>query len=249
VESSRQPVRLSIAITTVPERADYLAQLLAWLGPVEPAPEIFSDAGHRGPWWNTRRAWLATPEWATHRLVLQDDIKPCGDFVETATRVLAAQGESFVSFIMSMPALLDYMQQGVRYMPYLGAYGQAACLPAAWAREFVEWADDVDFDALPDMFFVQARLPDRQPHDDGLLMHWLYEEDRAACATVPALVLHRGRDESTLGHKGRYQDGRVPLLVKGVLQGVVQAAPGWYWIGEGKSGLDLDWTQGGTACA
>ena len=231
-------IRLSSAIITIPRRRSMVSDLLAEL----PDADVYLDDQRRGPWWNARQAWLGTPEWATHRLVLQDDVMLCRDFLPGVLAVLAAKPNAFVSLVMSMPQLADYLARGDVFMPYLGPYGQAAILPAAWAYEFVEWADDVDFDALPDTFFITDRLPARQPHDDGLLFHWLYETGHEAVATVPSLAYHL-RGQSSLGHEPRPIPRHPPMFRRFVENGAVKVVPDWYWIGHERSPLDIDWNK------
>lgn len=73
--------------------------------------------------------------------------------------------------------------------------------------------------------WTRANIPEDYLHDDRRLSLWIMEHKRLSLATAPSLIDHVGAAHSTLGHHDK------------------DHVAGWY-IGDDKSGIDIDWSQG-----
>lgn len=180
-------MRLSVAVQHHPSRAELLPPLLAAL---EPLPvDVVSDPEPEGrpDTWRTYRAALeATPEWATHRVILQDDARPCRRFPETLERAVASQPEGLL--VLCVCGLARAAAHDVTRAAYYGhpwtrlirrTFVQTIGLvwPAAVTRAGLEW---VDAQGWPRMFTADDEIVGRIA--EGLSLDVL--------ATVPSLVQH-----------------------------------------------------------
>lgn len=108
-------VKISVAIQHHPRRPDLPKRLRAALHPLDSSKrsstriEVVSDPdpdGELNPWRTARQCWLGTPEWCSHRLVIQDDAAPCRDFLAHVKRALTAKPDRVASFYLGwMPSV------------------------------------------------------------------------------------------------------------------------------------------------
>lgn len=174
-------IRLSVAIQAHPSREQYarlLRHLLRGSSIVyDPEPD-----GERNPWRTARECWRATPANCTHRLVVQEDILPCRDFLRHARRALAAKPDRIVSFYVGET------QPGMSArMLIQGAAGSSWC-PGV-ASSFVPALAL----AIPQRFCASlAGFEDgtRPVADDDVYGRWTREHSLPWWATVPSLVNH-----------------------------------------------------------
>jgi hypothetical protein len=202
---------LSVAITAHVKRTEHvLGYMLPRL--VEQASKLsgvtvealFDDPQTPlGCWGNTRRAFLKTSAArSTHVLVLQDDIRFCGDFLEAALRISKMpKAYSPVSFFWPRKSVGEAMVEGV---PWVRAtrflWGQANMLPAYLAQQMVEWLDSMEDSELAH----DPANPWRFHSDVRMAAYFAFRRLRTWVA-VPSLVEHVGHEigGSTLAHPRR----------------------------------------------
>jgi hypothetical protein len=180
-------VRLSVAVQHHPSRSELLPRLLAALEPLvvdvvaDPEPDRHPD-----PCRTSRRCLERTPAWATHRVVLQDDARPCRDFAAVAGRLAEAQPDALV--------VLCVTPQG-----RISAHDvlKAATSNRTWARlirwQFVPvvgllWPADA---ALAAAAWAAAQTWPRDcTADDEIVGRAARALDLDVLATVPSVVQH-----------------------------------------------------------
>jgi hypothetical protein len=219
---TRPDVRVSVAVQHHPARLAMLGPLLAAL----PGAHVVSDPdplGDRSPWRTYRAALASVPSWATHRVVLQDDVAVCRSFAAAAALTAAARPDDLVALWHgglpreNLPRIDRARERGVLFAEIATRQwvpAVALLWPAALARSVIEWADRQDWK--------------REPRaDDEVLGRAVRDLAVPVLAVVPSLVEHDDVAASTLGQRARAgrDRGRVAHC----------------WIGDGDP-LALDWT-------
>ena len=138
--------------------------------------------------YTARKAWtLPIPYGCTHRLVLQDDIEVCDNFINIVNEVAKSNPNQIVSF-----AHLDALDCVSRYHECLFDMGVALMVPVKLLDDF--W------------WFVDNRLPViAKPSfntiikiDTTCMRYWVRYRNIPCVTTVPSLVQHIG-DDSLVG--------------------------------------------------
>ena len=166
-------IELAPIVMTHPQRLGAGMELAEGLG--VPANV---DWDRKGPWHNARQCWLTSPFGATHRLVIQDDAIPCEGFLDAARRAIKAKPEAILCFYtgradMTRAAEVD----GCSWLALdTLIWGLGLCMPVAWAREFVAWAD--------------ANIDPAWIADDMRVLLWALVKGRPIYCTVPSLLQH-----------------------------------------------------------
>lgn len=207
-------MKVSVGITAVAERRDLANKLVVSLGNT-PNIRILYDLRRKGVWWNTRRAWLAYAEDATHHIAMEEDVIPCKDFMQTAERIAELLPEHIITFYSGASSKNHFARVERKSEHWFVRYnssppGPAVMMPVEMARKYVAWVDKN---------MVQARINNE---DEALwaFIHW-HNLDEWHC--VPTLVQHVGNERSSIGYNSA---GKV--------------SP--HFIGENFSGLSIDWT-------
>lgn len=149
------------------------------------------------PWRGSRKAWAATPVWATHRLVLQDDVLPCADFVWGAIEAIRHRPNGMVAFYQghfpqgeSIPA----MQGPPATHWHLWRYGGfvpcvALAMPAHLARSLSRYTPpNPERPTIADDEAI-ARFVDQERYEGRWVDVW---------CTVPSLAQHDDDAPSTI---------------------------------------------------
>jgi len=179
-------VRLSIAIQHHPNRAHLLDALAAGIKTdcdvvVDPDP----DNEFRSAWRSYKLALELTPEWATHRVIVQDDALPCSDFaLKLLARVMERPDRLIALFLAGFPVKTAKKAR-----------------EAMWCGE--RWADfqPNDFvgtvglvwpvDLIPRFLeFCEGRFKPFHGGDDGKVAEFVKHERITACTTGPSLLQH-----------------------------------------------------------
>jgi hypothetical protein len=173
---------LSIAVACHPARlaraAELVDELVADDLVIDPDP-----CGAPTAWRVMRLAWLRTPSWATHRLVVQDDALPVpGAAARALEAVRAAPGSPIALYVGRHHGGAQRVQRGLQIAaPFveLPAGGWmptvATVLPVADALDLVMLAQQRGWTALA---------------DDEVLGRWARERNRIVLASVPCLFDH-----------------------------------------------------------
>jgi hypothetical protein len=177
-------MRLSVAVMHEPRRAALLPGLLRR---IRSAADVVEDRTGAGPWPTARRAWESTPGWATHRLVLQDDVALVDNFGVTIRRVVEAVPDRPIALFCPRPAIVrEAHRRGHRWVViHDGGWAQGFVLPTIAIGPFLAWQD--------------RNVEPTLAHDDARLSMWLFAAGGPAWATVPSLVEHRAV-VSLIGH-------------------------------------------------
>lgn len=189
-------VHLSIAVMTHPrraERAQALADRLRADLVVDPAPDAAPHA-----WRTAREAWASTPDWATHRLVVQDDALPVAQARTRVFLAVTARPSSPIAFYAGAhPAQMAYeIAHAERCSKPFAVCppGQwvptvALCLPAGQARDLVAFAaaERVEYMA-----------------DDEIVGQWARRRKACVLLAVPSLFDHDDEEPSLVNPRKRY---------------------------------------------
>lgn len=201
-------MKLSIAIQSHPARAELAASLQARLPGSEVVADPDPDYGKPNAWRTYRAALEATPAWADHRLILQDDVTLCNGFLEAAEEALAARPDDFVSFYHggkpgdeNHPRIDRALSLGdvfvnVNIKRYV--YAVALSWPTCCIQPILDWINAQNYPAL----FTA---------DDEIIGRGLRAFDCPVLATVPSLVQHEDVVPSLMGLRTR--GGRDPARV------------------------------------
>lgn len=204
----RDAVSVSFAVQHHPDRRGILVPLLAALdGAAEVVEDPDPTAKRRSPWRCHRHVLETTPEWATHRVVLQDDVVPIPGFTRIAARALTVMSDRPVAFFVagqpgeSAAAVLRAGQRR-RSWAVLPPDRYVPCPALAWPVELIapvlEWIDG-------------QKWRDEHTADDEILSRAFSALKIRVMATVPSLVEHPDKVPSTLGK--RVSGGRSPNRV------------------------------------
>jgi hypothetical protein len=196
-------VRLSIAVAAHPARlaraADLADELVADDLVIDPDPAAPPDA-----WRTMRLAWLRTPGWATHRLVVQDDALPVPGAAALALDAARRAPDVVVALYVGRhhvghQVVVDALRRGggVVPLPRMGWQPTVATiLPVADALDLVTTAHKNGWDGLA---------------DDEVLGRWAVARKRLVCARSPCLFDHDDSVDS-LVNPGKTYERRAAAL-------------------------------------
>lgn len=197
-------VRLSVAIQHHPSRPDLPGRLLSMLelgtaryGEVEVVsdPEPF---GPVSPWRTARKVWLETPDWCTHRLLLQDDILPVPGFLTAAVEAIRHRPNDVVSFFLgwfptwAVQAHREAAERGESWSP-IEPHAWVPCLALSIPKEIAHDLGNYE---------IRPYRDDDSIADDQHVGAWCRDRAITPWQTVPSLVQHDDDEVSTLaGHR------------------------------------------------
>lgn len=161
---------------------------------VDPEPD-----GVRNPWRTYREALDSTPAWATHRVIVQDDVTLCRRFGEALEAAVGAQPDRvIVLFHGGQPREdLIYLDRGIaagrplvelrsrRWVPVV-----ANVYPARVVCPIVCWTVEQDW---PQLFRA----------DDEVIGRALRALNEPVLAAAPSLVQHEDVVPSLIGRRAR----------------------------------------------
>lgn len=203
---------ISICIQHHPRRADLLTGLLSALTPAK--VQVIRDpdpSGPAGPWRTYRRALETTPAWASHRVILQDDVTLCRSFFSTLERALAARPDQLVALcVCARPRIsarrIHSAAHDGRSWAVLDISRFVPVIALAWPAELIapalEWVD-------------QQTWPREFTADDEIVGRAARALRLEVLATVPSLVQHEDMVPSLIGRRvlaGGRDPGRVAAL-------------------------------------
>ena len=170
-------IKLSVALFSHPVRSQKLQRTLQLLGDSVPI-EVILDKQSEGIWPTAMRAWRAYAPDATHHLVLQDDIIPCRDFLQSIPSIIRhLSKDASVSFCDNVPAM-HYALKTNRLWVYSQQvrHAQALLQPVTQIEPFILWSE---WNVRPSYY-----------HDDGRLEMYLHSIGKKMWHTAPSLVSH-----------------------------------------------------------
>lgn len=190
--------KADIKIMAVKPRRPYVLKMLEKLGLSEEDTVIYDDRPNGGgTLYTCRKCWEAEiPDGITHRVVLQDDLLLCNDFVNIINRIVNAQPE----FIFSLFCSRLKPEHAIEGSPYIiikgrNAWGQGMLMPVKYVKPMFEFAD--------------RELGKDFPYDDGIYAWWATEEGMQIMSTIPSTIQHLCPTESTLGYNNSKKVSKV----------------------------------------
>ena len=183
---------LDVKIMGVKSRMAYILRLADRLG-IGHENIVLDDRGQNGggsAWYNAKRAWGKPLDGASHRMVIQDDVIVCNDFLNICGKIINQFPDA--AFAFSCGAWIKpEMRKGES--PYVRLKGccisaQAIILPANHIYDMISWSDDL---------FGQE-----YKHDDGRIGWYLAYHGIPTYTVIPSLVDHLQID-SVIPHHNR----------------------------------------------
>lgn len=149
---------------------------------VPTAKIIYDDRGINGggdAWYNAKRIWKSEKEDFTHRLVLQDDVILCNDFLKYVECCMKFKPNAVWTFHAGWKAEKKFKDADTPYVKIIGCKtsGQAVLMPIEYCGEMV---DETDF-----YFGYEYK------HDDSRIGWWCAHNGIDVFGTNPQIVDHR----------------------------------------------------------
>ena len=184
--------KVDIKIMAVKPRRNMVLKMCEQMGLDEADTVIYDDRPYGGgTLYTCRKCWEApVPEGVTHRLVLQDDVLLCNNFVEIMNRIAEAHPE----FIFTLFCPRIRMENALPDSPYIiikgcNTWGPGNMMPVSYIRPMFE--------------FVDRELGPDFPFDDGIYSWWAQREKVYIASTIPSTVQHLCPTQSTLGYNNK----------------------------------------------
>jgi len=193
-------VRIGIAIMAVPSRERAATALHEAL----PGSLVSYDCDQQGPWVGFKQAYAmlseARPD-TTHRLVIQDDVILCPNFVEVLERVVRVRPTSPLCLFTARQSDYDAADaKGVHLLASKHCDGQAVLFPVYLAQRAFDWIAHREGTAI-------AERQTWRNSSDQRLDTWSRMTYTPFLYTVPTLVDHDLTLKSTLRHPSRTRFG------------------------------------------
>ena len=150
-------MKLDVRIMGVKTRRALIAEIIASAG-LDPSCIVFDDRGENGGgdcWYTAKKAWLAPlPEGTTHRLVLQDDVLVCDNFVQICDKIIEVFPEVAWNLYNGPWVRAEMKKTASPYINFRGCKcgGPAIILPVQHIKPMIEWSDGVYGDYLISVF-------------------------------------------------------------------------------------------------
>lgn len=190
--------KVDIKIMAVKPRRKMVLSMCEKLGLSEEDCVIYDDRPYGGgTLYTCRKCWESpVPEDATHRLVLQDDVLLCDNFVEIMNEIVNTHPE-FI-FTLFCPRLR--LEDAVSNSPYIiikgcNTWGPGNMMPVSYIKPLFE--------------FVDAELGKDFLFDDGIYSWWAKREGIYIASTIPSTVQHLCPTSSTLGYNNKNKVSKV----------------------------------------
>lgn len=128
-------------------------------------------------WYTARKAWGApiTNNY-THRLVLQDDVQLCEDFIKHVTAIADRHTTHAVTLINFLQPKKYPNHRGTPYYKVDVMVGCAIMLPVNIIGDLLKWCDESTDEIL-------------KPHDDLMISKYCREHNILMVATLPSVLL------------------------------------------------------------
>lgn len=179
---------IDVRIMAHPSRREHVEHILAVLSLPEDAVAWDDRETTGDAMYTSLKAWTQPlPDGCTHRLVLQDDVEPCDNFLEIAEQVAANFPAQIVSFFHC-----ERYPDGTRYKRTSFLWGCAVMLPATLVKNCWDFIE-----RIPEQPWYR-NAGDIMHHDDNCILAWAVFNEVPIINTVPALVQHVG-DMSLVG--------------------------------------------------
>jgi hypothetical protein len=177
-------VNLSLCIQHHPARTHLLPNLLERIGGAELVVDP-DPGGEPSPLRTYQECLRRTPKWATHRIVIQDDVWLCDGFREKAETAIAEHPTAFMAFFVPAVAacggnrMTHALKKRERYANISGVT-TTPVVALSWPVVHIE------------AFLRYCGLPmwEKQRGDDKVVGYFVKKNRLTVLATVPSLVEH-----------------------------------------------------------
>lgn len=184
--------KVDVKIMAVKPRREMVLKMCEQLGLSEEKTVIYDDRPNGGgTLYTCRKCWESPiPEGVTHRLVLQDDVLLCDDFLEIMNKIANVHPEMIFTLFCPRVRFEDALPDS----PYViikgwNTWGPGNMMPVSYIKPMFE--------------FVDAELGSDFPFDDGIYSWWAKREKVYIATTIPSTVQHLCPTESTLGYNNK----------------------------------------------
>ena len=191
-------MKCDVKIMAVKPRRKMVLAMCDKLGLSEDECVIYDDRPNGGgTYYTCRKAWSAPmPDDVTHRIVLQDDLALCNDFMQIADRMVTAHPDVFFTLFCPRVHFEDRLPES----PYLivkgyNTWGQGIILPREYIKKVMRFSDE--------------ELGTDFQWDDGQYAWYAKENSIPIMTTVPSLLQHLCPTESTLGYNNKNKVSKV----------------------------------------
>lgn len=186
-------IRISTVVMHHPARQAALPALLESCADLDPVVVTDPDPeGPPSPLRTAKVAWAAVPHWATHHLVLQDDVHAVPAVGEALRSAVAARADCGIALYVHWHNL-----------PNSYYVRRAVAAGASWAPVCPTWVPTTGLllpaDTARDLAAYLSSFPDELRHDDDVITRFVGAQGIRVLATVPHLVDHVG-DASVAGN-------------------------------------------------
>lgn len=175
------------------------------------APQVVRDPdpdGPRQPWRTYRLALETTPEWASHRVILQDDALPCAGFPSLLRGAVEAEPNSLV--ILCLCDRPTYLAQRAS-RAYADGRAWLRCDRYQWVPVIgLVWPVRLVWKAL--RWIDAQNWPREFMADDEIVGRFAKANRETVVATVPSLVQHPDLCESLIGKRSRVGGRRAAVF-------------------------------------
>lgn len=177
-------MRVDIRIMASPKRAENVARLCGTLKLGDDAVTWDDRPAGGDAMYTARKAWLhPLSEGVTHRLVLQDDVDVCENFVHIVNKIAITHPSRAVTGISFLQPSNFPAYNGTPYYRVTNMPGCAIILPVGVIKQCMDWCDSSTDTVL-------------KPHDDLMVSKYCREHGVMMVATFPCIVQHS--DDTTL---------------------------------------------------
>lgn len=191
-------MKVDIKIMAVKPRRKYVLAMLEKLGLSETETVVYDDrpAGG-GTSYTWRKAWLAPmKDDITHRVLLQDDLLICNDFINIVNQMVNAHPEVIFTLFCPRVRLEDSLPDS----PYIvvkgyNTWGQGNILPKEYIQQIIDFSDN--------------ELGRDFQWDDGQYAWWAREKGVPIMTTIPSTIQHLCPTQSTLGYNNKNKVSKV----------------------------------------
>lgn len=169
---------IDIRIMAHPSRKDNVNKIVQKLGLSEDII-VWDDRPNGGDaWYTAKKAWMMPiGKEYTHRLVLQDDVDVCNDFVANATAIAERHKTHAITLINFRNPSNYPNEKGTPYYRVPSMPGCAIMLPRTIIHPCIEWCDN----------YKNIRIG---PHDDLLISDYCARNGILMVCTIPSIVQH-----------------------------------------------------------
>ena len=185
-------MKLDIRIMGVKSRLPYIQRLAKHLN-LAPENIVLDDRGPDGggsAWYNAKRAWSMPTGDSTHRMVIQDDVIVCNDFLNICNQIIEQFPDAVFAFSGGAWIKPELRKTDSPYVRLKGSCisAQAIIMPVNLIHDMIVWSDDI--------------FGEEYKHDDGRIGWYCAYHDVPTYTVIPSLVEHLQID-SVLPHHNR----------------------------------------------